>query len=204
VPKISDERRAERRRQILDAARACFAEYGYEGATVVRLEKATGLSRGAIFNYFPSKEDLFIELVTRDETRMSELWVHEGLEAVIREIREADPNWLAVYLELVRRVRTDESFRKRLEERYQALVPANRARLEEARRTGELRADVGIKELGQFLNLVLNGIAVQLASGEDVPPTKLVVRLLNDAIGGDRTASRKSSTSRRARRTASA
>ena len=186
MPKISEERRAERRDQILDAARECFAEYGYEGATVVKLERATGLSRGAIFNYFPSKEDLFIELVTRDEARISELWVNEGLEAVIREIREVDPNWLAVYLELVRRVRTDGDFRKRLEERYQELIPANRARLEEARRTGELRADVNVKQLGQFLNLILNGLAVQLASGEDVPPTKLIVRLLNDAIGGRR------------------
>jgi AcrR family transcriptional regulator len=186
VPKISEERKAERREQILDAARQCFAKYGYEGATVVKLEETTGLSRGAIFNYFPSKEDLFIELVVREEARISALWVNEGLEAVIREIREVDPNWLAVYLELVRRVRTDEEFRTRLEERYQELIPANRARLEEARRTGELRADVNVKQLGQFLNLILNGLAVQLASGEDVPPTKLIVRLLDDAIGGDR------------------
>jgi AcrR family transcriptional regulator len=186
VPKISDERKAERREQILDAARGCFAEFGYEGATVVRLEHATGLSRGAIFNYFPSKQELFIELAVRDNVRISELWVNEGLEAVIREIREADPNWLAVYLELVRRVRTDKEFREHLEERYQEITPANRARLEEARRSGELRSDVNLKELGQFLNLILNGLALQLAAGEDVPPTKLIVRLLDDAIGGGR------------------
>ena len=186
MPKISDERKAERREQILDAARGCFAEFGYEGATVVRLEHATGLSRGAIFNYFPSKQELFIELAVRDNVRISELWVNEGLEAVIREIREADPNWLAVYLELVRRVRTDKEFREHLEERYQEITPANRARLEEARRSGELRSDVNLKELGQFLNLILNGLALQLAAGEDVPPTKLIVRLLDDAIGGGR------------------
>jgi AcrR family transcriptional regulator len=186
VPKISEEQKAARREQILDGARRCFAEFGYEGATVVKLEQTTGLSRGAIFNYFSSKEDLFIELVVRDETRMSELWVNEGLEAVIREIREVEPAWLAVYLELVRRVRTDVDFRKRLQERYQELTPANRARLESARRSGELRADMSVKQLGQFLNLILNGLAVQLASGEDVPPTKLIVRLLDDAIGGDR------------------
>jgi AcrR family transcriptional regulator len=186
VPKISDERKAERRKQILDAARQCFAEFGYEGATVVRLEHATGLSRGAIFNYFPSKEELFIELAVRDNIRISELWVHEGLEAVIREIREADPNWLAVYLELVRRVRTDKEFRQHLQERYQEITPANRARLEEARQSGELRSDVPLKELGQFLNLILNGLALQLAAGEDVPPTKLIATLLDDAIGGTR------------------
>ncbi len=65
MPKISDERKTERREQILAGARRCFAENGYEGATVARLEEATGLSRGAIFNYFASKEDLFVELAVR-------------------------------------------------------------------------------------------------------------------------------------------
>jgi AcrR family transcriptional regulator len=186
VPKISEERKAARREQILDGARRCFAEHGYEGATVVRLEETTGLSRGAIFNYFPSKEELFIELAVRDNIRISELWVNEGLAAVIREIRELDPNWLAVYLELVRRVRTDKAFRERLEERYEEITPANRARLKAAQRTGELRDDVKPKELGQFVNLILNGLALQHAMDEPLPPTKLIVALLDDAIGGKR------------------
>jgi TetR/AcrR family transcriptional regulator, transcriptional repressor of aconitase len=184
VPKISEERRAERREQILEGARRCFAWYGYEGATVVRLEEATGLSRGAIFNYFPSKEELFIELAVQDNTRISELWVNQGLEAVIREIRDLDPNWLAVYLELVRRVRTDQAFRQRLEERYEEITPANRAHLEEAQRSGELRDDVKPRQLGRFVNLVLNGLVLQHAMDEPLPPTKLIVALLNDAIGG--------------------
>jgi AcrR family transcriptional regulator len=151
-----------------------------------RLEETTGLSRGAIFNYFPSKEELFIELAVRDNIRISELWVNQGLAAVIREIRELDPNWLAVYLELVRRVRTDKAFRERLEERYEEITPANRARLKAAQRTGELRDDVKPKELGQFVNLILNGLALHHAMDEPLPPTKLIVALLDDAIGGKR------------------
>ena len=84
MPKISEERRTERREQILAGARRCFAEHGYEGATVAKLEREIGLSRGAIFNYFPSKEDLFVELAVRDSARMSEVWIDEGLDAVVR------------------------------------------------------------------------------------------------------------------------
>ena len=62
MPKITTERRTERREEILDGARRCFAEHGYEGATVTKLEREIGLSRGAIFNYFSSKDDLFLEL----------------------------------------------------------------------------------------------------------------------------------------------
>jgi TetR/AcrR family transcriptional regulator, transcriptional repressor of aconitase len=184
MPKISEERKTERRRQILDGARRAFAEHGYEGATVARLEEATGLSRGAIFNYFPSKEELFVELAVEDSARISEVWVNEGLEAVVREVVELDPAWLGVYLELIRRVRTDPEFKRRVEERQQEVVPVNRARVVEAQESGEFRDDVEAKELGAFVNLVLNGLALQRAQGDETPPVELVVGFLRDAIGG--------------------
>ena len=184
MPKISEERKAERREQILVAARRCFAEHGYEGATVARLEEATGLSRGAIFNYFASKEELFIELAVEDSRRISDLWVNEGLAAVVEEVLDLDPAWLGVYLELVRRTRTDPDFRRRIEERQQEVVPVNRARIEEAQRTGELRDDLEPRDLGRFVNLVLNGLALARASGDETPSAELVVALLDDAVGG--------------------
>jgi TetR/AcrR family transcriptional regulator, transcriptional repressor of aconitase len=184
MPKISDERRTERREQILDGARRCFAAHGYEGATVAKLEREIALSRGAIFNYFPSKEDLFVELAARDTKRVSEVFLEEGLEGVLHEILEFDPSWLSVYFELVRRARTDPAFRKRLESRESEFVLANRARVEEAQRAGEIRDDLDPKSLGIFVNLVLHGLMLQRATGEDPPPVDLVLGLLEDAIGG--------------------
>ena len=186
MPKISDERRAERLEQILEGARRCFAENGYEGATVAKLEREIGLSRGAIFNYFPSKEDLFIELAVRDSARMSEIWREQGLEAIVREVMELDPAWLSVYLELFRRVRNDDDFRERIESRQKKIAPANRARIQEAQRSGEFRDDLGPREIGIFVNLVLNGLALMRAGGEELPSTDLVLSLLREAIGPDR------------------
>jgi AcrR family transcriptional regulator len=184
VPKISESRKSERREQILEGARRCFAKHGYEGATVAKLESEIGLSRGAIFNYFSSKEDLFLELSLRDSRRMSEVWINEGLEAVVRVVVELDPAWLAVYLELFRRVRTDPDFRARIEARNEQVAPANRARIEEAQKTGEFRDDLQPKEIGTFVNLVLNGLALLRAGGEELPRKELVLGLLLDAIGG--------------------
>ncbi len=184
MPRISEERKTERREQILAGARRCFAQHGYEGATVARLEEAIGLSRGAIFNYFGSKEDLFVELAVEDAARISELWVHDGLRAVVEEVVSTDPAWFGVYLELIRRVRTDREFRERIDKRQEAVVPVNRERAEEAQRTGEFRDDVEAREIGLFVNLVLNGLALQRASGDEPPPVDLVVRLLEDAVGG--------------------
>jgi TetR/AcrR family transcriptional regulator, transcriptional repressor of aconitase len=186
MPKISDERKTERREQILEGARRCFAEHGYEGATVAKLEREIGLSRGAIFNYFPSKEDLFVELAVRDNARISEIWINKGLDAVVREVVELDPAWLSVVLELFRRARTDPEFKRRVEVGHERLAAANRARLEEAQRAGEFRDDLSAKEIGTFVSLVLNGLAVMRAGGDELPSTELVLSLLRDAIGGAR------------------
>jgi TetR/AcrR family transcriptional regulator, transcriptional repressor of aconitase len=102
---------------------------------------------------------------------------------VVRVVVELDPAWLGVYLELFRRVRTDAEFRARIEARNEQLAPANRARIEEAQRSGEFRDDLGAKEIGTFVNLVLNGLALMRAGGEDLPKTDLVLGLLRDAIG---------------------
>lgn len=150
----------------------------------IGLAVRSGLSRGAIFNYFGSKEELFVELAVEDTARMSDIWVNEGLEAVVREVLELDPAWLGVHLELIQRVRTDGEFRARIEERQRDIAPVNRARIEEAQRSGELRDDVEPKEIGMFVNLVLNGLALLRAQGDETPRVELVLGLLEDAIGG--------------------
>src|SRR3982751_4778182 len=73
MPRVSQDHLDARRRQILDGARSCFARHGYEGATVRRLEEATGLSRGAIFHHFRDKESLFLALAEDDALRMADV-----------------------------------------------------------------------------------------------------------------------------------
>jgi Transcriptional regulator len=84
MPKVSQEYAEARKQEILDGARRAFSRWGYEGATVVRLEEETGLSRGAIFNYFENKQDLFVELAFGESRRYVDLLVGEGLEATFR------------------------------------------------------------------------------------------------------------------------
>src|SRR5262245_57788790 len=48
-----------KRRQILDGARRVFLEHGFDGASVNDIVRATGVSKGTIYAYFPSKERLF-------------------------------------------------------------------------------------------------------------------------------------------------
>ena len=54
-----------RRAQIIDAAAQVFAEKGFHRATTRAIASAAGVSEGTIYNYFDSKADLLIGIVTR-------------------------------------------------------------------------------------------------------------------------------------------
>lgn len=184
MPKLSEQARRERIERILDGARRCFARHGYEGATVSRLEEEIGLSRGAIFNWFSSKEELFVALASRDNERLLRLFADEGFEPLVRAMTEEDADWLAVYLEFGRRFRSDPEFRRRWQEERSPADVRRRVdeRIEAEQRAGRLRSDLTISEIGRFLGLVLDGIVTQRGLGFEAPDPDLVVRLVGDAL----------------------
>ncbi len=55
--------RERRRRNILDAARACFWKRGYAHATMPQIARAAELAPGTLYLYFPSKSALYVELL---------------------------------------------------------------------------------------------------------------------------------------------
>ncbi len=61
----------ERRRAILDAAVRLFAEKGYHDTKMDEVAERAGLSKGALYLYYRSKEDLFCELIEEKMDRMA-------------------------------------------------------------------------------------------------------------------------------------
>ncbi|MDR7038019.1 AcrR family transcriptional regulator [Methylobacterium sp. BE186] len=58
----------DKRRQILDGARAVFLGSGFDGASMGEIARAAGVSKGTLYVYFDSKEALF-EALTLEEKR---------------------------------------------------------------------------------------------------------------------------------------
>jgi AcrR family transcriptional regulator len=69
------------RQAILDAARAVFGELGYESATVRDIIRRTGLSVGAFYNYYRSKEEVFAALADDGARRFRPILHAEFLKA---------------------------------------------------------------------------------------------------------------------------
>ena len=180
MPKVTQEHLDSRRAEILDGARTAFARYGYEGATVTRLEQEIGLSRGAIFHYFGNKRDLFVQLSLEEYRRYIDLMVERGFDDALRSMANENPEWLGMLLEIQVRMRHDPEFVRQLDE---ATDDRDRAAnwLRDAQARGEFRQDVDFIDIGRFASMVLNGLALRVAGGDpvDVEP---IIRLLRDAI----------------------
>lgn len=63
---VSDAEKAERRGEILAAAKEVFAAKGYHATTVSDIARRAGLSYGSIYWYYESKEALFHELMSAE------------------------------------------------------------------------------------------------------------------------------------------
>jgi AcrR family transcriptional regulator len=187
MPRVSQDQLDARRREILAGARASFARYGYEGATVRRLEEETGLSRGAIFHHFRDKDSLFFAVAEDDTATMVETVARHGLVQVMRNLlaraHSAEvPGWLGTQLEVSRRLRTDPEFAKRWAARSAAIAEATRARLRRQREAGVLRDDVDVDTLAQFLELAYDGLVLRLATGQPADGLGPVLDLIEEAV----------------------
>lgn len=72
------EQKEARRQEILSAAKAVFAKQGYHSTTMADVAKAAKLSYGAVYWYFPSKEELFHALMALEEEALRER-IYESL-----------------------------------------------------------------------------------------------------------------------------
>lgn len=65
MPKVSEAHRTARREQIIDAAMTRFAANGFQATGMAEIIAAAGLSAGAVYRYFKSKDDLIEAIADR-------------------------------------------------------------------------------------------------------------------------------------------
>jgi TetR/AcrR family transcriptional regulator, transcriptional repressor of aconitase len=181
MPKVSDEHKERRRAQILEGAQRAFARHGYEGTTVAVLEEVTGLSRGAIFNYFPNKQAIFLELAIESNKRLTEIWLEQGFRALLEEISHEDPDWLGVQLEAARRVHTDPTFEELVADAETELRAHRQDRLDRLAAQG-VRDDVPLEATAVFLSLVANGLALRRTMGDPMPDLDVLAELVERGV----------------------
>jgi TetR/AcrR family transcriptional regulator, transcriptional repressor of aconitase len=101
MPRVTESYLQSRRRQIMDAAITCFAREGFHRTTMQDIVSETGLSAGAIYRYFRSKEDIVAAIAAEhhaaEAAAFAEVSTSDDVAAVLRRLvhvslgRLADP-----------------------------------------------------------------------------------------------------------------
>jgi AcrR family transcriptional regulator len=180
MPRVSDEYMARRREEILEAAKACFAREGFHATSMRHIYRECGLSAGAVYNHFASKEEIVRAL---GEERLREAQARrEALELIedpieamrllaagTREelVREQD---LLMDLQLAGEALRDESIAEVSRQTFDATLQTVVGLLGRAQRTGHLDASLDIDALARLLIGVFQGVVVQTAIG--APPER--------------------------------
>lgn len=170
MPKVSSQYRDERRAQILAAARRCFVREGFHQTSMQDLVREAGMSSGAVYRYFDSKDAMIIA-IAEDNLDQAVTIVRDSVEQgatvgaalasalVYVSARHADEGFGAVALLVWSEALRNPALATRLRESFDA---AGEALAEIARASSVTGSELAPEALANMLLCVLPGYLLQL------------------------------------------
>jgi len=198
MPKVSESHLEARRQQILDAAIECFSRHGFHPTTMQDIITESGLSSGAIYTYFGSKEELIEAIAERRHARELALIQAAGFDGEVTntverliqgffhlliDTKEQKERRLAIQLwgEALRNPRILRTVRKGVDEPRKMLTRL----LEQAGDHGDLLPGCNPEAMARTMIALFQGLVLQMAwdpSFEVEPLLEIVRKMLIASI----------------------
>jgi AcrR family transcriptional regulator len=177
APIVSEEYKEKKRQEILQSAHACFARKGFEASTVDEIVTHSGLSKGAIYNYFKSKDEIYLALMegqTNESGTKFTKAIAERETALdkLNYLFEAyllnDPNdeenkdQALVHFEFRLYSTRKPELKKALTERYKSFfVTLLAGIIKEGKSTGEFKKEIDPDMYADIFWAMVNGVTLQ-------------------------------------------
>ncbi|WP_203720410.1 TetR/AcrR family transcriptional regulator [Paractinoplanes brasiliensis] len=172
MPRVSEDHLTARREQILAAARACFLRKGLHNTSMQDLIKEAGLSVGAVYRYFKSKDEIIAAIADGvvggiqaaiDRIASRRLSLLESLRLLLDVIdAQTGPGGaLPIALHIWSEAMIDPAIRTIAHDRYSALRGSVRVLVEHAVESGELPPETDVDDVAGAVFALLPGYALQ-------------------------------------------
>lgn len=184
------EKREANRRRILTAARTVFGARGYHAATIEDIADEAGLSNGAIYYNFDSKEELFLALLDeRLDERLEHLRatlsgpadVPDALPAEARDVTRSfkeSREWRLLLLEFIAYAARNPRFAERLQDHNRKLHAAIAEALESHLSRRGITPPLAVDRLAVVVSGLANGLAVEELEDPGCVPDELLGQVL--------------------------
>jgi AcrR family transcriptional regulator len=172
VPRVSEDHLIARRAQILAAARTCFLTKGLHNTSMQDLIQEAGLSVGAVYRYFKSKNEIINAIASTvaggiqqhiDEVAALRLPLADSLDRILAEIdTQLGPDGnLPIALQVWAEATLDPTIGEIVRERYVGLRTSMRALVVHAVESGELPPGTDVDAVTAAFYSLVPGYALQ-------------------------------------------
>lgn len=174
-PRVTDKYKVQKKQRILEAAKSVFIRNGYIGVTMKDVVDASGLSRGGVYLYFSSTEEIFRSLIEASDDNYSLLidqlsndkktaWegVVQLIEIVMNNIVSIEEGLAAAIYEYFLVVNRKGQVRELLMRRLYRAIDSLRVLLNHGIENGEFHPVFSIDEISKFLLFVMDGVSINM------------------------------------------
>jgi AcrR family transcriptional regulator len=185
MPKVTEAHRVARRDQIVRAARSCVIKQGFHKTTMADVIRESGLSAGAVYGYFKSKDEIVAAIADDALSAIDELFegilateaplspaaaIQATLDHVVRLAEEADGDVTRVAIQAWAEALHNETIFATASGKYSMLRRHFVTVARRAQADGTVDPDADPEHIGQVLFGLLPGFVLQRLILGDVTP----------------------------------
>lgn len=176
------------REQLLDAAARVFAEKGYAGTKIMDIVKASGLSSGAVYGRFSSKDELLMEAILSRYRKHAASRRSEGrsvADGLVEASHRTGPlsDGEAMELEAYAAARREPEVAAAIAEGRKRWRSSIKPLVRKAVEDGTASPNADLESTLYFLQTVRLGLLVQRGAGLEPPDQEAWVRFMERMVG---------------------
>jgi AcrR family transcriptional regulator len=192
MPKVTLEHRTARQDQIVAAARRCAMEQGFHKTTMADVIRESGLSAGAVYGYFKSKDEIVSAIADQALSTVDELFerimateqpltpltaLKTTLEHIVTIAEQPDGDITRVALQAWAEAMHNDAIAAIAREKYTHLRGKFTEVARRAQADGTIDPDADPNHIGQVMFAVLPGFLLQRLILGDVTPQSFTAGL---------------------------
>lgn len=195
MPRLSETQQEERRARILDAAERCFVRAGFHRTTMQDICREAGVSPGALYIWFQSKEALIAGIAARNRDEVLSSFAAlataddfvAGMRRVLADcILNHPPQKAVLCLEIGAEATRNPAVAETLSRFDKTVLQALTDILDKAVREGRIAPTMPTKELAEAMHVIADGLFWRRAVQKDFDADaagRVLLALVSAALG---------------------